>query len=160
MQSTRVEKPPEPTPQDRGKEAVNAEAGRIARRKDRNNSNRPKTTHKCDFCAAEIAFPTSVSTATSDAATIKQTRQLRCTPMIKLDRRKPYIKTCTPMIKLDRRRPYIKTCTPMIKLDGRRPYIKTCTPMIKLVRRRPYIKTCTHIILTPGQLVLLFTEQL
>ena len=35
--------------------------------------------------AAEIVSPTSVSTATSDAATIEQTGQPRCTPMITLD---------------------------------------------------------------------------
>ena len=40
---------------------------------------------------AEIVSPTSVSTATSDAATIKQTGQPGCTPMIKLDRQRPYI---------------------------------------------------------------------
>ena len=39
---------------------------------------------------AEIVSPTSVSTATSDAATVEQTRQPGCTPMIKLDRRRPY----------------------------------------------------------------------
>ena len=33
-----------------GKKLVNAEAGRRARRKEHNNSNRPQTTHKCDFC--------------------------------------------------------------------------------------------------------------
>ena len=41
--------------------------------------------------AAEIVSPTSISTATSDIATIKQTRQPGCTPMIKLDRRRPYV---------------------------------------------------------------------
>ena len=40
---------------------------------------------------AEIVSPTSVSTATSDAATIKQTGQPLCTPMINLDRKRPYI---------------------------------------------------------------------
>ena len=40
---------------------------------------------------AEIVSPTSVSAATSDAATIEQTRQPGCTPMIKLDRRRPYV---------------------------------------------------------------------
>ena len=33
----------------------------------------------------EIVSPTSVSTATNDTATIKQTGQPGCTPMIKLD---------------------------------------------------------------------------
>ena len=32
---------------------VNAEAGRRACRKERNNSNRPETTHKCDFCGRD-----------------------------------------------------------------------------------------------------------
>ena len=41
--------------------------------------------------AAEIVSPTSVSTATSDAATIEQTGQPGCTSMIKLDRRRTYI---------------------------------------------------------------------
>ena len=35
------------------KKLVIAEAGRRARRKERNNSNRPKTTHKCDFCGRD-----------------------------------------------------------------------------------------------------------
>ena len=39
--------------------------------------------------AAEIVSPTSVSTATSDAATVEQTGQPGCTPMVKLDRRRP-----------------------------------------------------------------------
>ena len=38
----------------------------------------------------EIVSPTSVSTATRDPATIEQTGQPGCTPMIKLDRRRPY----------------------------------------------------------------------
>ena len=33
---------------------VNAEAGRRARRKERNNSNRPETTYKCDFCGRDF----------------------------------------------------------------------------------------------------------
>ena len=37
----------------REKKLVNAEAGRRARRKERNNSNRPETTHKCDFCGRD-----------------------------------------------------------------------------------------------------------
>ena len=40
--------------------------------------------------AADIVSPTSVSKATSDAATIEQTGQPGCTPMITLDRRMPY----------------------------------------------------------------------
>ena len=39
--------------------------------------------------AAEIVSPTSVSTATSDAAAVEVTGQPGCTPMIKLDRRRP-----------------------------------------------------------------------
>ena len=38
---------------------------------------------------AEIVSPISVSTATSDASTIEQTGQPGCTPMIKLDQRRP-----------------------------------------------------------------------
>ena len=53
---------------------VNAEVGKRACRKERKNSNRPETTHKCDF-SAEIVSPTSISTATSDAATIRQDNQ-------------------------------------------------------------------------------------
>ena len=51
---------------------VNTGVGKRARRKERNNSNRPETTHNATF-VAEIVSPTSVSTATSDAATIQQT---------------------------------------------------------------------------------------
>ena len=40
--------------------------------------------------AAEIVFPTSVSTATSNASTIKQTGQPGCTPMIKLNQWRLY----------------------------------------------------------------------
>ena len=75
------------------KKLVNAEVGKSACRKERKNSDRPETIHKCDF-AAEIVSPTSVSTATSDAATIEQTRQQGCIPMIKLDRQRPYICHC------------------------------------------------------------------
>ena len=32
---------------------VNAEVGKRARRKERNNSNRPETTYKCDFCGRD-----------------------------------------------------------------------------------------------------------
>ena len=32
---------------------VNAEVGKRARRKERNNSNRSKTKHKCDFCGSD-----------------------------------------------------------------------------------------------------------
>ena len=32
---------------------VNAEVGKRACRKERNNSNRPETTHKCDFCGKD-----------------------------------------------------------------------------------------------------------
>ena len=32
------------------KKPVNSEVGRRVCRKERNNSNRPETTHKCDFC--------------------------------------------------------------------------------------------------------------
>ena len=35
------------------KKLVNAEAGRRARRKEHNNSNRPETNHKCDFCGRD-----------------------------------------------------------------------------------------------------------
>ena len=35
------------------KKVVNAEAERRARRKERNSSNRPETTHKCDFCGRD-----------------------------------------------------------------------------------------------------------
>ena len=47
---------------------------------------RPHT--KATF-AAEIVSLTSVSTATSNAATIEQTGPPGCTPMTKLDRRRP-----------------------------------------------------------------------
>ena len=68
---------------------MNVEVGKRSRGKERNNSNRPDTSNKCDFCA-EIVSPTSVSTATSDAAIIQQTGQPGCTPVIKLDQRRPY----------------------------------------------------------------------
>ena len=32
---------------------VDAEVGKRARRKERNNSSRPETTHKCDFCGRD-----------------------------------------------------------------------------------------------------------
>ena len=51
--------------------------------------------HRNVTFAAEIVSPTSVSTATSDAATIEQTRQPGCTPMIKLDRQRLY--TCVSL---------------------------------------------------------------
>ena len=35
---------------------VNAEVGKRACRKERNNSNRPETTHKCDFCGRDCFF--------------------------------------------------------------------------------------------------------
>ena len=35
------------------KKLVNAEVGKRARRKERNNSNRSETTHKCDFCGRD-----------------------------------------------------------------------------------------------------------
>ena len=35
------------------KKLVNAEIGKRACRKERNNSNRPETTHNCDFCGRE-----------------------------------------------------------------------------------------------------------
>ena len=74
------------------KKLVNVEAGRRAGRKERNNSNRPETTHKINATSvAEIVSPTSVSTTTSDAATIEQTGQPGCTRMIKVDRGTPYM---------------------------------------------------------------------
>ena len=39
---------------------------------------------------AETGFPTSASTTTSDASTIKQTGKLGCTPMVKLERPRTY----------------------------------------------------------------------
>ena len=33
---------------------MNSEVGERARRKEHNNSNRPETTHKCDFCSREF----------------------------------------------------------------------------------------------------------
>ena len=69
---------------------VNAEVVKRTCTKERNNSNRPETTHTNATFVVEIVSPTSVSTTTSDAATIEQTGQPGqpgCTPMIKLDRR-------------------------------------------------------------------------
>ena len=68
---------------------VNAEAGRRAAERSTTilTDQRPHT--NATF-AAEIVSPTSASTVTSDAATIEQTGQPGCTPMIKLDRRRPY----------------------------------------------------------------------
>ena len=86
-----MEKHSEPTPQDRGKEAGECRSrkkGPAERSATTPTDQRPHT--NATF-VAKIVSPTSVSTATSDAATIEQTGQPECTPMIKLDRRRPYI---------------------------------------------------------------------
>ena len=69
------------------KKLTNAEVGKRTCRKECNNSNRPETTHKY---VAETVSPTSISAATSHVATVEQTGQPGCTPMIKLNRRRPY----------------------------------------------------------------------
>ena len=67
-----------------GKEKLtNAEVGKMARR----TTSTDQRPHTNATFAAEIVSPTSVSTATNDAATIKQTGQPACTPLIRLDRR-------------------------------------------------------------------------
>ena len=70
-----------------GKKLVNAEEGPAERNATTPTDQRP---HINATFAAEIVSPTLVSTATSDAATIEQTRQPGCAPMIKLDRRRLY----------------------------------------------------------------------
>ena len=79
-----MEKHSEPTPEDRGKEA---EVAKVERSETTTTDQRP---HTNTTFVVEIESPTSVSTATSDAATVEQTGQPGCTPMIKLDRRRPY----------------------------------------------------------------------
>ena len=71
------------------KKLMNAEAGRRACRKEGNSSD--QRSHTNATFVTETVSPTSVSSATSDAGTIEQTRQTGCTPMVKLDRRRPYI---------------------------------------------------------------------
>ena len=66
---------------------VNPEVGKRTCRKERNNSNRPETAHKCDSCSRDCF---SYAGLYSHTATIEQTGQPGCTPMIKLDRRRPY----------------------------------------------------------------------
>ena len=88
--SSTGEKHSEPTPQVRGREADehrSRKKGPAGRSATTPTDRRPHTNATFE---AEIVSPTSVSTATSDAATIEQTGQPGCTPMIKLDRRRPY----------------------------------------------------------------------
>ena len=66
-----------------GEEKLLNTVGDRACRKERS---RPDTTHNVTF-VAEIVSPTSVSAATSDAATIEQIGQPGCTPVIKLIKR-------------------------------------------------------------------------
>ena len=71
------------------KKLVNAEVGRRVRRKKRDNSNRPETTHECEFCGrncfSHIGFYRH-----KRRCTIEQTGQLGCIHMINIDRRRPY----------------------------------------------------------------------
>ena len=71
----------------REEKLVNAEAAKRACRKEHNNSNRPETTHKCDFCDRDCF--SRICLYTSDTATVEQTGQRGCTSMIKLDRWRP-----------------------------------------------------------------------
>ena len=85
-----VEKHSEPTLQDRGKEAAECRSRKKFLQKGVQKNPTDQRLHTHATFAAEIVFLTSVSTATSHAATIKQTGQPGCTPMIKLDGWRPY----------------------------------------------------------------------
>ena len=56
-------------------------------RKERNNSNRPDTTHKCDFCGRDCF--SHIGLYSHKRRCNKQTGQQGCTPIIKFDRRRP-----------------------------------------------------------------------
>ena len=68
---------------------VNADVGKGACRKERNNSNRLETTHKCDFCGRDSFSP---HRSLQPQATLQQSNRQNnqdVLPLIKLDRRRP-----------------------------------------------------------------------
>ena len=65
------------------KKMVNAEIGKRACRKEHNSSNRPETTHKCDFCGRD--YFSHIGLYSHKRRCNNQTGQPGCTLMIKLD---------------------------------------------------------------------------
>ena len=63
--------------------ALSAEAAKRAYRKERNNSNRPETTHKCDFCVRDCF--SHIGFYSQKQHSNKQTGQPGCTPMTRHD---------------------------------------------------------------------------
>ena len=86
-----VEKHSEPTPQVRGREADERRSRKKGPQKGAQPTPTDQRPHTKANSAAETVSPTSVSTATSNATTIKLTGQPGFIPMIKLDRRRPYL---------------------------------------------------------------------
>ena len=70
---------------------MNAEVGQRAHRKKRTNSNRPETTHKCNFCGRDCFSQISLYShkRRCNNWTDRTTKMYSESPMIKFDRRRP-----------------------------------------------------------------------
>ena len=87
-----VEKHPEPTPQDRGKEAGECRSRKKGPQKGAQQLNRPGTIHKCDcgrYCFSHIGLYSHKRRCDN--------RTDRTTRMYSLDRRRPYILICASL---------------------------------------------------------------